>query len=353
MPRTANNVGDRVFGLIREARDGKSIEALVDAATERDVASVDLVSFVNPKEFSVPEQGKVLWNDIELLSTAKAQVANTVGVPPSLFDTLDADIVELIIRRNIQSSPHKIRLWNYGDDKLVRAFVSPDYTPVPATRLVNQLLDANRDRLNALKITAVHNLPETMKVDVIDVDQGFDTNILGDPGPVPDNIVFPGWQFNVNDIGKASTFLNSLLWVLVCNNGSAVVDATLAMRAIHRGGAEFRGSIVATDQWKSIVTESKAEKLLWIPEDRAIDKLKKLANRPALDILSDVWQKVYHHEDTILHREITSRWELAQAFSDTANFVSPSNRTKLQTISGQLLLQPTSNVLPVLHEMVL
>jgi hypothetical protein len=353
--KSKNTVGDRVFGIIREARDGKMLEDLVDVANARDKAVNDREVRLTPEQFDVDQvttengnTNEFRWGGQSMIPSAVEQLARMVGLTEKQMTTFDPEIVEMVMKKNLPQVDRKVRLYGTSDGDVVRAFVSPDYTHIPSADLVRKLVIDNASRIDSLRVTNIHDEAEYLGADVIDIDQGFDTNLLGDPGPVPDNIVYPGWQFNVNDIGLASASLNSFLWVLVCNNGSAVVDMATRMRAIHKGDALLKGQLIESAKWKEIVFDAKSEHIRNVPVEKAMERMKKMAQRPPIDILTDVWNRI----ETERGNSTYSRYALAQAFGDTANRVSNNLRRQLQDTSGQLLMNSVEKVLPVLESLV-
>jgi len=248
--------------------------------------------------------------------------------------------------------------------------VSEKYQPIPTEKSLDELLStiSNQD---SLRIVHTDSNATGFSAEVVDITTDFDISQLGDPGPVPNDIVFAGWKLTGDDTGSAAQKIYSYLWRLVCNNGSSVIDRQMCARATHKGLGNFSGVILSIEDWKKFIVEATMERIKVVDTQTASKKFAKMVNRPNLSTFEKAWSslsdktqpmpiEIPSPSDLIdqIIQETNIRYfrriDLAEAFGFAANYEkSREDRDAAQAFSGRLFVESLEESCPVLASLLI
>lgn len=362
--------------------NAKSIDYLVEIAKDRDQRAEDNIRSLVRSDFCVNDDYSVTWRNYHLLPEALDDLANLCNFHNTNFTNIHPDEMNLVLTRNLPNGEMMFRLFQdptRDNNYVCRSILSTKYKPKNIEDSVRYLLESvsHPDRL---KVVHTHSDATSFGAEVIDLDGEFDLNkVKGNNGInnlSKEDRTFAGWKLVGNDIGTSAQKIFSNLWRLVCGNGSCVADRQTSARAIHKGQADFFGSVLDKDQWIKLISQACQERMKFINVKEASKKFAKMNNRPNLDIFESAWNglfnftqpqtlspevPIYSENDSLLDQVIAEtnwrtfrRIDLAQAFGLAANGnkLSYHERNVAQNFSGRLITNSFSEVLPTLESLI-
>src|SRR5690606_9714404 len=138
-------------------------------------------------------------------------------IPSRVLKDLEPELLEQAIATRYEPSKSGDVACLWGGDG-VRGIVTGKYEHRKAMDTIAEGLGAaDIDPLSA-KVRAIgwRSEPDSWAVEMADIEMGFDVNKLGAAGPVPDDIVYPGWRLRSGDVGNRQEEIESYAWRLVC-----------------------------------------------------------------------------------------------------------------------------------------
>lgn len=354
------------FGTIRNARDGAPWLDFRKAVLDRDTRADDRILEVNKDQFSVNDHNRLVWQGLDLLDYASEQILNKCGISGNSAQQIMSapDIAKECIDRFFESDGQRVRLYNNPDgDTVVRGFVSPSYQPIPGSAIVGaleQTVDTSNVRLSRYDIG-----PLGFDARAIDITSEFDVNTLGDPGPVPNDVCYSGWDLSTSDVGLASAKVASMLFRLVCNNGSTTATRNALAKMIHKGRKiNFKGQVRNALEWQTLIEQAKSDKFLLPTLDRILENLSVLAVKPTKGSMVEIYNSLGDNtapNETqsefarLLEQPVATtlsaaalpinRWDLASAFALAGGKL---HDPKLEQWSADLVENEVVNVFPTL-----
>ncbi len=267
-------------------------------------------------------------------------------IPVGVLKSLDRQTMTSLLDARITDTDKQVRVWNKGpDDRIIRGIVSPGFTRISAVEQVDQLLTKLHDaQIHSHKLVKCNmDDPDYWSAEIVDSERPLAANI--DPQDSPS---YAGFKMTANDIGGGACSVTSYLWRMICSNGMVSVMGNARMKAIHRGGGDWRGNLYTGADWMQLLIEAQSEQ--YADSSELMERLKALANRPSIKAVRqslDEALKLSGHQPV-------SRWALSQGAAAAANNAeSTEARSELHRWAGKLAELSTDKSLPTLESLLI
>jgi hypothetical protein len=289
----------------------------------------------------IPGRGDVVFND-----WSRRQCASLVGLRwDRWFENATPSERAEELNRRFQRAQGQVRLRTMdladsersdhpGADGLLRAFVSPGYTPVRDSEVATALATALTPVDPELRIIRFDQTDRTASY-VVAVGKPYQ---IGGPGDVGD--VWGGLLVRNSGVGFASLLLSLHLTRLVCKNGmTAPLPDALLLRRRHRGlaGGKLAG-LLAERMFELPGQLHVGAEALRAAAGRAITNAEH-AVRSFLDRFDLPARHLRPILDAFAHEPHLSAFGISQAVTLAAQQVSPEERLDLETAAGMYLQQ--------------